>query len=120
MTIDNDSAAVSLVKIAKASQQLIAAASTYAKTVKHARKSQIQLEGQLQRIVAASNLALGAVNKSSSLSDDPHIDRRLVEWLSSNEPQNCFDTLKVMEKLLKDRPLARQFFILSVSKDDKI
>ncbi|KAF8839610.1 hypothetical protein BDN67DRAFT_1012200 [Paxillus ammoniavirescens] len=64
-----------------ASQQLIAAASNYAKTVKHARKSQIQLEGQRQRIVAASasNLALGTVNKSPSLSDDPDIDRRLVE-----------------------------------------
>jgi hypothetical protein len=57
--------------------------------VKHAPNSHIQLEGQLQRIVAASNLALGAVNRSS-LSDDPDIDRRLVEWLSSDEPHNCF------------------------------
>ncbi|KAF8840056.1 hypothetical protein BDN67DRAFT_1011775 [Paxillus ammoniavirescens] len=120
MTIDNVSAAVSLVKVAQASQQLITAAAGYAKGVTNSSKFHIQLESQLQRIVAASNLALGAVNKSSSLSNDPDIDPRLVEWLSSNGPDKCLDTLKAMQRLLQDRPLSQQLFsiIPSVSKHE--
>jgi hypothetical protein len=112
MTTHNASAAVSLVKVAQASQKLITVATGYAKGIKNAPNSHIQLEGQLQRIVAASNLALRTINRSSSLCNDPDIDRRLVEWLLSDEPQNCLNTLKAMEKLLKDRPLSRQFLVM--------
>ncbi|KAF9227040.1 hypothetical protein BS17DRAFT_774830 [Gyrodon lividus] len=47
----------------------------------------------------ASSFALGGVNRSSSLSNDPDIDRRLVEWLSSDEPKTCLETLEAMEGL---------------------
>ncbi|KAF8841597.1 hypothetical protein BDN67DRAFT_510334 [Paxillus ammoniavirescens] len=109
-------AAVSLVKkVARASQQLITLETGYSKCVKYAPNSHIQLEGQLQRIVAASNLALGIINKSPSPCNDPDIAHRLVEWLLSDEPQNCLNTLKAMEKLLKDRPVSRQFLIMILS-----
>ncbi|KIJ15204.1 hypothetical protein PAXINDRAFT_12116 [Paxillus involutus ATCC 200175] len=120
MTIDHTSAAVSLVNIAKVSQQLIATATGYTKDTRNTSNSHIQLEAQLQHIVVASNLALKVVNKSS-LSNNPDIDLRLVEWLSSDEPHNCFITLKAIQELLKES-LTWQFFrnILSLSKGDKM
>ncbi|KAF9224620.1 ankyrin [Gyrodon lividus] len=108
-----------LIEIAQASQQVLTAATDYAKHVRNAENSRIRLQGQLQYIVAASKLALGAVNRSASFSNDPDIHRRLVEWLSSDYPKTCLAILKDMESLLK---LSRRFvpMIHFVRKEDKI
>ncbi|KAF9223088.1 hypothetical protein BS17DRAFT_153117 [Gyrodon lividus] len=57
----------------------------------------------------------------STPSNDHDIGPRLVEWLSSNEPDTCLGTLKAMERLLKDETVSRRIFptILSVRKEDK-
>ncbi|KIJ11896.1 hypothetical protein PAXINDRAFT_15228, partial [Paxillus involutus ATCC 200175] len=109
MTTDNVSAAQTLLNIAQVSQQLITATTGYAKGVENTPNTHIQLEGQLQHIVAVSNLALEVVNGSSSLSNGPDIDPCLVEWLFSDEPGTCLATLKAMENLLKPQPLQLPF-----------
>ncbi|KAF9225131.1 hypothetical protein BS17DRAFT_807512 [Gyrodon lividus] len=105
MTMDGALAARTLIEIAQASQQVITVATSYSKRVKSFTDSpRIRLQGQLQRIVATSEFALGVVNHSSSFSNDPDIDRLLVEWLASDEPKVCLETLKDMESSFKDEP----------------
>ncbi|KAF9220137.1 hypothetical protein BS17DRAFT_355918 [Gyrodon lividus] len=119
MTIHVTSASQTLTKITQASQQVTTAVTDYSKRVKSAGNSRIRLQGQLESLVAACNIALGAINKSSSLSDDPNI--RLVAWLSSDEPKICLHTSKDMNNLFKDETLSQQIFstILFV-REDKI
>ncbi|KIJ04793.1 hypothetical protein PAXINDRAFT_104015 [Paxillus involutus ATCC 200175] len=90
-----------------ASQQLITATTDYSKGVKNAPKSYIQLEGQLQHIVATSNLAL-----EPRLSiDPPHLPTTLtlilvpLNGVFSHQPGACLATLKAMENILRPQPL---------------
>ncbi|KAF9218153.1 hypothetical protein BS17DRAFT_791988 [Gyrodon lividus] len=120
--MDNASAADILSNIARASHLVLTTVVDHVKLIKIADISRIRLEGQLQHIALASSLTLEAVRRSSSLSNDPDIDRCLLEWLTSDEPKACLDTLQAMKSLLRDETWSRRIIsmIVLVSKEDKI
>lgn len=89
-------------EISSASQKVITAANKYAdyKGFPGVRRSHFQLEADMRRISVACDTLAGILGRSS-LPDDPGFDVRLQDWLGSDEPRVCLDTLSGMEKLLR-------------------
>lgn len=58
---------------------------------------------RLDRIVVASGSILEILNKKSLL-EDGRVDDRLADWLHSEEPRVCLDTLNQMERILNRKP----------------
>ena len=100
-------------KISSASRNVITAANTYAdhKGLACIQRSHFQLETDMRRISAACNTLAGILG-GSCLPDEPEIDVRLQDWLISDEPRVCLDTLTGMEKLLQnDMPSWKNMFM---------
>ena len=99
-------------EISSASRNVTIAANRYArrKGLPCVQNSHFQLEADMQRISAACDTLAGIL--TSSLPDDPAYEVRLRDWLSSDEPRVCLDTLSSMEKLLqKDVPSWMNMFM---------
>jgi len=97
-----DSAKNVLHSIVLATQQVRNVTTQYS-TVRGARKvrqhSLIRLESEFQTITNASQAIL-RVLEDPLLCHHYMLDDRLVDWLSSAEPETCMDALREMGKLL--------------------
>ena len=90
-------------QISSASHKVIIAANKYAdrKGLPGVQRSHFQLEADMRRISVACDTLSGILGRSSH-PDDPAVDVRLQDWLGSDEPRVCLDTLSRMERLLRD------------------
>ncbi|KAF9223940.1 hypothetical protein BS17DRAFT_126483 [Gyrodon lividus] len=121
--MDKASDAATLIRIAQAAQKTLAAGLHYAKHYTNAKRSCKQLQDDLKCVLHTANIAIGALNRPSSLGNGPNIDDRLVQWFSSNEPQTCLDTLNGMEGLITGYNSTQKFFKtlrFAVCEEDKI
>ena len=99
--------------ISSASRNVIIAANKYAKYkgLPCIQRSHFQLEDDMRRISAACDTLAGILGRSC-LQNEPAIDVRLQDWLSSDEPRLCLDALTSMEKLLQqDMPSWKNMFM---------
>ena len=89
-------------EIASASHKVIIAANEYAdrEGLPGVQRSHFQLEADMRRISVACDTLAGILGRSSH-PDDPAVDVRLQDWLGSDEPRVCLDTLSRMERLLR-------------------
>ena len=89
-------------KLASASHQVITAANKYAdcKGMCGVQRSHFRLESEMRRVSIACEYIIDILRRSS-LPDGPAFDVRLQDWLCTDEPQMCLDTLSQMETLLR-------------------
>ena len=89
-------------KIASAANKVIATANDYAdrKDKCGVQRTHFRLETEMRRISVACECIADILAKSS-LPDGPTFDDRLQDWLDTDEPQQCLDTLVSIEILLK-------------------
>lgn len=90
-----------LLKIASASNKVVAAANDYAdrKDLGRVPHAHFQLEAHMRKVSVACESIADILDKSNP-SNGHELDIRLRDWLHSDEPQTCQDTLVQMEKLI--------------------
>ncbi|KAH0833904.1 hypothetical protein J3R83DRAFT_11088 [Lanmaoa asiatica] len=89
-------------KIASASNKVISAAHDYAdrKDMCGVQRSHFHLEAEMRRISVACECIADILAKPTP-PNGPAFDVRLQDWLDTDEPQKCLDTLIWMESLLR-------------------
>lgn len=103
-------------KIASTSHQVITAANEYVdrKGLFNVQlRVHLQLEEDMQRVGVACE-SLAAILPMSLLPHGPAFDERLRDWLTSDEPRTCYETLDQMEKLLHEDAPSRTSIGLTV------
>lgn len=95
-----------LLKITAISNKVVSAANDYAnrKDSLSVQPSHFQLEDEMKKIAVACECLAGLIGKTT---DGPAVDERLKDWLRTNEPQMCFDTLHQMVKVLQEDMFVR-------------
>ena len=90
-------------KIASASQHVITAANEYAdrKDLSTVERAHFQLEEEMQKVSVACE-CLASMLPASLLPRGPAFDARLKDWLTSDEPRTCCETLDQMESLFQE------------------
>ena len=88
-------------KIASAANNVITSANDYAdrKDKCGVQRAHFQLETEMRRISVACECIADVLSKST-VPGGPEFDVRLQDWLDTDEPQQCLDTLVRTEKLL--------------------
>lgn len=91
-----------LEKIASSSHRVVTAANLYAdrRDLDGVPRCHFQLEEVMRRISVACGCLAGTL--SSEVSENS-VDVRLQDWLASDEPRMCLDTLGCMETLLQPK-----------------
>ncbi|KAF8838331.1 ankyrin [Paxillus ammoniavirescens] len=115
--------AATIIQIARAAQQALAAGLRYAKHYRSAEGSFKQLQDDLQCVLVTANIARAALARPPSFGKDHDIDDSLVQWFSSNEPQTCLDTLSRMKGLITGPNIAENIINrtrFAVRDEDKI
>ena len=89
-------------KIASISHRVVTAADEYAdrEDLDGVPRCHFQLEEAMRRISVACQCLAGNLGKTSP-EGGPSVDVRLQDWLDTDEPQKCLDTLGRMERLLQ-------------------
>ena len=89
--------------IRSAAQRVITSATEYAnhKNQYRIQGSHFQLEHEMKRISAACKCIASILEEESMLQDGPAFDVRLKDWLATDEPQQCLDTLTQIQTLLQ-------------------
>ncbi|KAF8135794.1 hypothetical protein EV363DRAFT_1551923, partial [Boletus edulis] len=93
-------------KIVSAARQVVTIANDYADRQDSNKVSRyhFQLEDDMQRISVTCECLTGVLDKPLS-ERGPLVDVRIQDWISTDEPQECLDTLSRMERLLqRDAP----------------
>ena len=94
-----------LCKIATASHQVITTANEYAdrKNLPHVERVHFQLEEEMRKIsVACESLVSTILESLRQQGPALAIDERRKNWLTSDEPRTCCETLDQMIKLLQE------------------
>ena len=91
-----------LLEIASAASKVITSANDYANRKKKCRvqRFHFQLENEMKRISVTCK-CIADVLGESILPGGPAFDIRLQDWLDTDEPQQCLDTLVLMERCLQ-------------------
>ncbi|KAF8549460.1 hypothetical protein OG21DRAFT_587902 [Imleria badia] len=102
-----------LSKIASASQQVITAANEYAdrKDLANVERVHFRLEEEMRKVSIACDSLAGII----LMSHGPAIDERPKDWLTSDEPRMCCETLDQMIKLLHEDAPSRTSTSLTVT-----
>ena len=89
-------------KIASASHQVVAVANDYAdrQDTNGVPRCHFQLEEDMRRISVACDCLAAILDKPPS-EEGPAVDVRIQDWLDTDEPQECLQTLSRMESLLQ-------------------
>lgn len=95
-------------KIASTSRRVVTTANEYAdrKDLFNVERAHFQLEEEMQKISVACG-CLASILPTSLLPHGPAYDERLRDWLSSDEPRTCCETLEQMEKLFQEDTSSR-------------
>ncbi|KAF8415254.1 hypothetical protein L210DRAFT_2740006 [Boletus edulis BED1] len=95
-------------EIASASRQVVAIANNYAKRkdYKSVSRCHFQLEEDMRRISVACQCLVGILDKLPP-EEGPIVDDRIRDWVGTHEPQECLDTLRLMEELLQQDTFTR-------------
>jgi len=90
-------------KIASATHRVVTAANEHAdrKDLSNVERAHFQLEEEMQKISVACE-CLTSTLPMSPLPHAPSFDERLKDWLISDEPRMCCETLDQMERLLQE------------------
>ena len=88
-------------KIASASHRVIAVANDYAdrEDSNGVSRSHFQLEEDMRRISVACECLAGILEKPPE--EGPTVDVRIQDWLNTDGPQECLNTLSRMENLFQ-------------------
>ena len=96
-------------KIASASHQVITAANEYVdrKGLFNVElRVHLQLEEEMQKVAVACE-SLATILPMSLHPHGPAFDERLKDWLTSDEPRVCYETLDRIDRLLQEDGLSR-------------